>query len=140
MLLPLDQIQGRLGDEDPAGDDQRLHVAKEERQQQRSDVRSVHVGVGHDDDLAIAALAQVDLLVADAAVQGGGDVLDFVVTEHLVDAGLFHIEDLSPQRQDRLDRGVSSLLGGPAGRVALHQKQLGGGDVLAPTVGELPGK
>ena len=35
--------------------DQRLHVAEEEGQQQRADVAAVHVGVGHDDDLAVAA-------------------------------------------------------------------------------------
>jgi hypothetical protein len=32
------------------------HVAEEERQQQRADVRSVDVGIGHQDELAVAQL------------------------------------------------------------------------------------
>ena len=34
------------------------HVAVEERQQQRADVRAVHVGIGHDDDLVVARLGR----------------------------------------------------------------------------------
>ena len=38
-------IQRRLGDEEVALFDQRLHVAEEKGQQQRADVRAVHVGI-----------------------------------------------------------------------------------------------
>ena len=100
-------------------------------------MRAVHVGVGHDDDLAIAALVDRDILVADPAVQRRDDRADLLEREHLVDPGLLDVEDLAPQRQDRLDGRVAPLLGGPAGRVALDQEQLGRLDVLGPTVRQL---
>ena len=44
----------------------------EEREQQRSDVRAVHVGVGHDDDAVIPHLGEIELLHADSAAERGG--------------------------------------------------------------------
>ena len=65
-LALLDAIERRLRDEDVAALDQLLHVAEEERQQQRADVRAVHVRVGHDDDLAVAQLGEIEIVLADA--------------------------------------------------------------------------
>ena len=46
LLLPdHGGVQRRLGDEHVAGLDQRLHLAEEEREQQRADVAAVDVGV-----------------------------------------------------------------------------------------------
>ena len=66
LLARLDAVERRLGDVEVAVDDQLLHVAEEEGQQQRADVRAVHVGVGHDDDAVVAQLRDVEL-IADAA-------------------------------------------------------------------------
>ena len=53
-LSLLDRIERRLGDENVAARDQLLHVTEEEGEQQGADVASVHVRVGHQDDLAVA--------------------------------------------------------------------------------------
>ena len=45
-------------------------MAVEECEQQRADVRSVDVGVRHDDDLVVAQLFQVEVFTADAAAKG----------------------------------------------------------------------
>ena len=66
FLLVADAEQRRLGDVDVPAADQVVHLPIEEGQQQRADVGAVDVGVGHDDDLAVAALGEVDFL-ADAA-------------------------------------------------------------------------
>jgi hypothetical protein len=42
-------------------------------------VAAVHVGVGHDDDLAVAQLLGVELLLADAGAQGADDGADLLV-------------------------------------------------------------
>ena len=60
-------IERRLRDVDVAALDQLRHVAEEERQQQRADVRAVDVGVGHQDDLAVAQLGGIEVVLADAA-------------------------------------------------------------------------
>src|ERR1700722_17302091 len=51
-----DAVKRRLRDEDVTLDDQRLHLPVEKRQQQRADVRSVPVCIGHDDDLVVTQL------------------------------------------------------------------------------------
>ena len=63
-LALLDRVQRRLRDEDVAALDQLLHVAEEERQQQGADVASVHVGVGHQNDLAVAQLGGIEIFLA----------------------------------------------------------------------------
>jgi hypothetical protein len=45
------------------------HLPIEEGQQQRADVRTVDVGVGHDDDAVIAQLVDVEFVLADAAAR-----------------------------------------------------------------------
>ena len=52
-LALLQRKQRRLSDIDVAALDQRLHLPEEKRQQERSNVRSVHVGVGHQNDFAV---------------------------------------------------------------------------------------
>ena len=57
---------------------------------------AVHVGVGHADDAVVAQLVDAELL-ADAAAEGRDHVLDLLVHQDLVQAGLFHVEDLAAQ-------------------------------------------
>ena len=54
--------QRRLRDVDVAAIDEIAHLPVEERQQQRPDVRSVDVRVGHDDDAVIAQLRGVEFI------------------------------------------------------------------------------
>ncbi len=54
------RCRGRDGSVDAAGLDHGAHVAEEQGQQQGTDVRAVDVGVGHEDDLAVASLRQVE--------------------------------------------------------------------------------
>ena len=94
--------------------DERLHLAVEEREQQRADMRAVDVGVGHDDDLVIAQFAQIEL-VADAGTECGDQRADLLARQHLVDAGAFHVEDLAAQGEHGLEGPVARLLGAAAG-------------------------
>jgi len=57
---------------------QRAHLAVEEGEQQGADVRAVDVCVGHDDDLVVAHLEGIELVLADAGAQAldeGPDLL-----------------------------------------------------------------
>ena len=64
----------------------------------------------------------------------------FSLVEDLVQAGLLDVEDLAPQRQDRLEAPVAALLGRAAGRVALDDVELAAGRVALLAVGELAGQ
>ena len=95
MLFVLaDLIERRLRDVDVPVVDERLHVAVEEREEQRADVRAVHVCIGHDDDLTVAALRKVKLL-ADARAKRRDHRADLGIGKDLVEACLLHIEDLA---------------------------------------------
>ena len=54
LLADVDAIERRLREEDLAARDELRQVAVEEREQQRGDVVAVRVGVGQDDDPAVA--------------------------------------------------------------------------------------
>src|SRR6185312_15394107 len=124
LLAAGDLVQRWLGDVHAAAADQLLHVAEEKRQQQRADVAAVDVGVGHDDDLAVAALVHVEV-VTDAAAQRADDRADFLVAQHLDEVGLLDVQQLAAQGENGLDVGIAALLGGAACRVTFDQKQLG---------------
>ena len=62
-------IKRRLCDIEIAAFDQLRHLSEEERQKKRADVAAVDVGVGHDDDLVVAGLFDVEILTPDAGAQ-----------------------------------------------------------------------
>ena len=95
-LAALDEVKRGLGDEDARLLDEVGHLAEEEREQQRADVAAVHVGVGHDDDLAVPQLAEVEVVLTDAAVEGLDDRADFFEAQNLVEPGFFDVENLYP--------------------------------------------
>ena len=139
LVALLEPVERRLGDVDVAGVDERRHVAEEEGEDERADVRAVDVGVGHDDDLVVARLGDVEL-VADARAHGADHRQDLVVGQHLVDARLLDVDDLAAQRQDGLEGAVARLLGRAAGRVALDEVELGERRVAQRAVGQLAGQ
>ncbi len=136
-LLALDPVERRLGDVDVALVEEAAHLAVEEREEERPDVRSVHVGVGHDDDLVVAGLLDVEgalaLGVPDARPDGRDEGADFLVREHLVEPRLLGVDELAAQGKDRLVAPVAALLGGAAGRVALDDVELARGPGPAPS-------
>jgi hypothetical protein len=76
-----DLVERRLGDEEVSGADDVGHLAVEEGQQQRADMRAVDVGVGHDDDLVVAQLVEVELVAYAGAhrLDEGADFLRLMI-------------------------------------------------------------
>ena len=136
----LDLVERRLRDVDVVALDQLRHVAEEEGEQQGADVRAVDVGVGHEDDFAVADLGGVEVVLADAAAQRGNHGADFLVAQHLVVAGLLHVQDLALERQDGLEAAVAALLGGAAGALALDQVEFAAVGIALGAVGQLAGQ
>ena len=88
-------------------------------------MRAVHIGIGHDDDAVVAKFFQIEFFFADGGAQRGNQGGHFLAGEHFFEAGFFHVENFALQRQDSLEFAVAALFGRAAGRVALHQIQLG---------------
>ncbi len=70
----------------------------------------------------------------------GDHRLDLVAAEHLVEARALDVEDLSLDREDRLEAPVAALLGRAAGGLALDDVQLALRRVALLTVGQLAGQ
>ncbi len=119
-----DAIQRRLRDEDAALLDQRLHVAEEESQQQRANVRAVHVGVGHDNDFAVTNFARVKIFAADAGAECGDNSADFLIGKNFIQPCFFHVQNFAFDWQNGLEATVASLFGRTAGGVALNNVNL----------------
>ena len=139
VVLRADAEQRGLGDVHVALRDQLVHLAVEEAQQQRADVRSVDVGIAHDDDLVVAAFGDV-LLFADADADGLDHALDFFVGQHLVFAGFVGVDDLAAQRQNGLEIPQPAAFGAAAGRIALDQVQLAAFHFLADAIAQFAGQ
>ena len=116
--------------------DERLHVTVEEREEQRADVGAVDIGISHDDDLAVAALREIEVL-ADARAEGRDHRADLGIGEDLVETCLLDVENLAAQRQDGLEAAVAALLGGAACGITLDEVDLGLLRIFDGAVGEL---
>ena len=98
---------------------------------------AVGVGVGHEDDPAVAGLASRSKV----RPRAGADHLDdrgaLGVLQHVADRGLLDVQDLAADRQQRLELGVAGQLGGAERGVALDDEQLAAVVVVAAAVGQL---
>lgn len=76
--LPLEFVQRRLCQKHMPVLDERPHEPEQQRQQQRGNMLAVNIGVGHQHDLAVAQLADIELVV-DPGAQRRDDRLNFGV-------------------------------------------------------------
>ena len=77
-LILRDAEQRRLCDVHVSLFDKRAHIAVEERQKQSADVRTVDIGIGHDDDAAVTELIQIEFF-ADARAERRNDRHELIV-------------------------------------------------------------
>ena len=105
------------------------HLAVEEGQEQRADVRAVHIGIGHDDDAVVAQLVDVEVVgprlarlgahLANAGAQSCDEGQNFIAGEQLFVTRFFHVQNFAAQGQDGLKLSIPPLLGRTSGGVAL---------------------
>ena len=105
------------------------HEAIEQRHDECVDVRTIDVGIGHDDNLVVAQLVDIGLSVVlsvytKAHADALNDVHHRLSLEHSVPLNLFHVQDFSTQWQYGLRVSVASLLSRSTCGVTLHQEYL----------------
>ena len=140
----LHKVERRRGDINVAVLDEGTHVAEEEGENQGGNVASVHIGIGHDDDLVVTEFLKIEgvavLRRADGDTQCRIDVLDFLTVEDAMFGSLLHIQDLTTEREDGLEVAVTALLGGSACGVTLHEVEFALFRHLRRAVGKLAGE
>ena len=103
-------------------------------------MRSIHIRIGHDNDLIVAQLCNIEVIAVafgKTAAKGVDHGFNLGVGQNLVDTGLFHVQDLASYRQDGLKIPVAGCLGRTACGISLHDENLASGSVPALTVGQL---
>ncbi len=136
----LDFEERRLSDVDAAVLDQLAEVAENERQQQRANVAAVDVGIGHQNELAIATLLDIFEFGTGGHADGFEDVRDLGVVEHLREDRFFDVQNFAAQRENCLRVGITACVGGAAGRITFDEVQLTEVEVSAAAVAELVGQ
>src|SRR3989442_1470551 len=134
----LHAVERGLRDEEVTRVDDLLIVPVKEREQQCANVRPIDVRVAHEDDRVVAELREILVIFAYTRTERRDEESDLLRREHLVEARLLDVQDLSTQRQDRLVLASATLLGRPAGRVTLDDEELRERRVPFLAVGELP--
>ena len=85
-------------------------------------MRTVHVRIRHNDHTVVSELLR-NVVLPDPRPQCSDHETNFLGREHLVQAGLFDIEDLPLEGKYSLIPSVSSLFGRASGGIPLHKKQ-----------------
>ena len=98
-------------------------MTEEECEQQRADVRAIHVGVGHQNDLPVSYFRCVEIFLRNSRSERRNHGANFFVRQHLVVARFFNVENFAFQRQDGLKAAIAPLLGSATCGLALNQEQ-----------------
>ena len=115
-------------------------MPKEKGEQQGADMATIHVRVSHENDFVVAQLASIEIVLADAGAERGDNGANFFVTEHLVVASFFDVEDFALEGQDGLRFAVAAHFRGAARGLALDHKQLAARRIALLAIGELSGQ
>jgi len=119
--------------------DQLLHVAKENVSNNVADVRAVHVGVGHQNDLAVTNFRRIEIFLRDAGAERGDQAANFFVRQHLVVARFFHVENFSLSAGWPGSGGRGLCFGGAACGFSFDQEKFAAVGIALGAVGEFAG-
>ncbi len=116
------------------------HLSIKKSHQKSPYMRSVHIGIGHDDDLMITEFIQTKIRLFDACSKRRNDDTDLFALQDLIKSGFFHIENFAFQWQNCLVTAITSLFGRAAGGISLHDKYFTLSWIPLLTIGQLPWK
>ena len=91
---------------------------------------SVHIGIGHDDNLVVTQLTEIHsllsvfILLRHSHAECGIDITDFLTVERPVFCSFLHVQNLTSKRKDSLDATVTSLLCSTACGISLDEEEL----------------
>ena len=100
---------------------------------------TVHVGIGHDDDLMITQLGNIKILM-DSGAKCCDHRLDLGIAVDLIQSCLLYIQDLTTKRKDCLCRTVTCSLRRTTGGISLYDVDLTILRILVRTVCKLSRK
>ena len=100
---------------------------------------TVHVGIGHDDDLVITQFGNIKIFM-DSCTKCSDHRLDLGIAVDLIQSCLLYVQDLTTQWKDCLRRTVTCCLRRTAGGISLYDVDLAVLRILIRTVCKLSRK
>ena len=86
------------------------HLTVEQRQQQRTNVSTVDVRIGHDNDATVVAqFVDIEFIRADAGAGRGDQRGDLFGRQHFSKRALFDVQNFTAQRENRLEFTIATL-------------------------------
>src|SRR5699024_3915216 len=87
-------IQRWLGDINISCINDRTHVSVKQCQQQGSNMRTIDIGIGHDDNFVISSFRNIEVF-SKTSTHSCKEGSDFFVSQNLVHRGLFNVQNLT---------------------------------------------
>ena len=100
---------------------------------------TVNIGISHNDDLVISQFGNIEIIM-NTGTKGGNHSLDLRIGVNLIQTGLFHVQNLTAQGQDRLGRAGTGRLGGATCGISLYDVDLAVLRILIGAVCQLSGQ
>ena len=123
LLILLQLIQRRLCKIYISFFDQIRHETIQECQKKGTDVRSIDIGIGHDNDLVISQLADIKIFM-NSRSECCDHCLNLSISVNLIKTCLLYIQNLTTKWQDCLSCTVSGCLRRTAGGISLDDIDL----------------
>ena len=99
---------------------QLTHLPKEKGQQQRTNMRSIHIRVRHNHDGVVSKLGKIKFFCTNTTTQRRYQGTNFHTRQHLVETSFLNVKNLTFKRQNCLCFTGSTLLGRTTSRISLH--------------------
>ena len=103
-------------------------MTEEERHDQGSDMRTVDIGIGHDDHFMITNLREVQrfwiFFRTESDTECREDITYLFTLEHFMLHRFLYVEDLTAQRQNSLMHTVTTGLSRTACGITLYEEEL----------------
>ena len=94
-----------------------------ERHQQRLNMLTIDVRIGHDDNFVITHFFDIKVILANTRTHCCNQRTNRIRPQHLVKAHTFDIQNFTTQRQNRLGFAVAPLFGCTTRRIPLNNEQ-----------------
>ena len=113
-------------------------------------MRTIDIGVSHDDDAVVTQFGDVEVIdawraadpatLSNAGAQRSDQRQDFIAGQQFFVTRFFNIQDFAAERQNRLKFAIAALFGRATGRIALYQVNFTTGRIFFLTVSKLAGQ
>ena len=102
-------------------------------------MRTVDIGIGHDDYLMITKLCLIKF-ISYTCTKCHNYRLKLLICIYFIDTSLLNVKHLTPERKDSLILSLTTLLSRSAGGISLNDEDLTELGFIGLTIGKLTGK